>query len=853
MEHRNITGLDALHPFSIRQAIDPGAIGADKGWYDTSVSPPRLRIRNATNTGWEDPQAQGSAMRAFATTAARDAFYTAPVGEELAWNRQTGFIQRRDAVLARWLNDGVTGGAGPLVRASSKGAWGDGAHNDRQALIDMDTAAATVGRGEVNAGLYRVDANMSFSNHLTLTDNAVLQPNVGVNIDINGEFDASLQKHFDLSLGGTVKFTNNKTVTVFYLEHWGVVGDGVTDDTAAFNACLAAIPNNAVLRPLPRRKFLCGTLVLSGRFQVEIDSGLKAGYDDGVPEILYNGAAGGFPFVLDRCRKCRVTGLNITINRVGHEAGTGFLLSGYGTRDYNNVDTGINLGIGSICSITYCKVFNAFNTDCQAVDICRYATIQNQEYHHVEHCLLFNGDSFLRFAFISVGAGSVNFTVTGVTTLTAGDVGKRIRILKAGAVAGGVNRALDTTIATVTDATHGTLTVAAVAAVVGIQSLIGENKGSGIRIGPNSNAKRQTIRDNQCNSWFAGINCLNGGFQAYENSLSVCENAIRISGAAEPTFDVGTNSELCLRQVWIDGMGGAGGMATHKTFGGRFDPEWCMDAFLANDANTGPLVIEMCSFENRITDGAYLFRAQQFWGIKVKGIIFGTGGDFPDNRMWDPLNARTGEWQETYGGGPFVDWRSHRFQMGLSVEAYQIDMAGLGPLVLFRRTNAGEVQAQAVAAKSISLPWLGGAGEQVSWQGGMNELGRHPGGVPYYDFDSPGIVISTGHTLAAETVHYRVGPAQLTGGSGLQKDVGLRIHPLLIAGVGLADAVDQQGPNDHVRLNGLVKIGAKNAAPVDADIANSQITFYLDEAGSNLKVRIRQSGGGYKTSTIAMV
>lgn len=49
------------------------------------------------------------------------------------------------------------------------------------------------------------------------------------------------------------------------------------------------------------------------------------------------------------------------------------------------------------------------------------------------------------------------------------------------------------------------------------------------------------------------------------------------------------------------------------------------------------------------------------------------------------------------------------------------------------------------------------------------------------------------------------------------------------------------------------RLPAPNAAPTDADISNNYATFYLDEAGAALKVRVRKSDGTYLTGTIALV
>jgi hypothetical protein len=52
IEHKDITGADALHPFAEVAASDPGAIGAYKGWIDTSVTPHVLKYRNGANSAW---------------------------------------------------------------------------------------------------------------------------------------------------------------------------------------------------------------------------------------------------------------------------------------------------------------------------------------------------------------------------------------------------------------------------------------------------------------------------------------------------------------------------------------------------------------------------------------------------------------------------------------------------------------------------------------------------------------------------------------------------------------------------------------------------------------------------------
>jgi hypothetical protein len=50
-----------------------------------------------------------------------------------------------------------------------------------------------------------------------------------------------------------------------------------------------------------------------------------------------------------------------------------------------------------------------------------------------------------------------------------------------------------------------------------------------------------------------------------------------------------------------------------------------------------------------------------------------------------------------------------------------------------------------------------------------------------------------------------------------------------------------------------VTSSAPAAAPTDGNLANGQISFYLDESGNNLKVRVRYSDGTLKTGTLAVL
>lgn len=51
--HKALTGADAVHPAAFVQSADPGAVGPNLQWIDTTTGPPYiLKLRNAANTAW---------------------------------------------------------------------------------------------------------------------------------------------------------------------------------------------------------------------------------------------------------------------------------------------------------------------------------------------------------------------------------------------------------------------------------------------------------------------------------------------------------------------------------------------------------------------------------------------------------------------------------------------------------------------------------------------------------------------------------------------------------------------------------------------------------------------------------
>lgn len=52
VEHSNLTGATAIHPAAYIQSSDPGAVGANKLWIDTTTTASVWKRRNSINTAW---------------------------------------------------------------------------------------------------------------------------------------------------------------------------------------------------------------------------------------------------------------------------------------------------------------------------------------------------------------------------------------------------------------------------------------------------------------------------------------------------------------------------------------------------------------------------------------------------------------------------------------------------------------------------------------------------------------------------------------------------------------------------------------------------------------------------------
>lgn len=85
--HKNLTGDEAIHPAAYITASDPGAVGADKLWIDTTTDPPVLKRRNSTDDGWVTFLDPSSIAASPASVSSQTASYTLVLGDANTWVR----------------------------------------------------------------------------------------------------------------------------------------------------------------------------------------------------------------------------------------------------------------------------------------------------------------------------------------------------------------------------------------------------------------------------------------------------------------------------------------------------------------------------------------------------------------------------------------------------------------------------------------------------------------------------------------------------------------------------------------------------------------------------------------------
>lgn len=124
-----------------------------------------------------------------------------------------------------------------IPSAKDFGATGDGTTNDR----DYINAADTAGDFIVPSGTYLIGSNLTISNNIIFLPGAVLKPDTGVTLTINGTISAGDYQIFDLSSSTSIAFGTQRESLITW---FGAVADnGTTDNSTAIQSCIDAMGN----------------------------------------------------------------------------------------------------------------------------------------------------------------------------------------------------------------------------------------------------------------------------------------------------------------------------------------------------------------------------------------------------------------------------------------------------------------------------------------------------------------------------------------------------------------------------------------------------------------------------------
>ncbi len=116
-------------------------------------------------------------------------------------------------------------------------------------LQDAITAIGTTNKKilRIPAGAWAITSDLTIPANITVKveSGVVLNIATAKTLTINGSLDAGPYQIFSWTGSGKVKFASTSPQVNFYPEWWGAVGDGVTDDIAAFNAAVACAYNSS--------------------------------------------------------------------------------------------------------------------------------------------------------------------------------------------------------------------------------------------------------------------------------------------------------------------------------------------------------------------------------------------------------------------------------------------------------------------------------------------------------------------------------------------------------------------------------------------------------------------------------
>lgn len=568
-----------------------------------------------TITGLKAPGFK-TAQSAFMTTAERDAFFAGILaGNELASNNQTGYVERFDAPSGEWRPEGVTGTAGPLIRTRSKGAKGTGGVNDRQAILDTDTAVAAFGGiAQHDPGTYRIDAALALVGAQHFVPGAKLRPALGVNVDVQGPFGDAPDGVFDTSLGGTFSFWNNTNIKEFKPQWWGILGKGAPE-SALMAKMISMLPDGAEVRFSMNMNV---RLDQTPGFNIPGRTGIKF-IGTGDPRIgdftystfTYTGPAGGTMCFLDTDMFCHVRGFKMVP----------------GNCDIVFELDKLNYGhIGTNCVVEQNLILNNGRPNFHGVRISE-TVFSNHEYHEIRNNVLRGYGLKWRFNNEVSGSSAVNPTflssVSAIfvnnTIALGGMIGARVYIEGAGAA----GARLETTIASVTD-THNIVLADPILTTITNKSIaISTTQGVGIRCWGSSNTHAIQLIHNDISNYKHCIEWSGGSFQASANQTFESDVNWYIGGNSLPCHIDGDNCENSFQHFRVLALN-----APIIVRNIRLGLGMAMPGALIQNDSFRPMLFEAVTLENTLPPGSTVFGvAQDFYpGVFAVDGLVSTGG-----------------------------------------------------------------------------------------------------------------------------------------------------------------------------------------------------------------------------------
>lgn len=744
-----------------------------------------------------------------ASAAARDALIPAPIVNMRVERSDTGSRERYDGT--DWRAEGVLRSAGPFIATTSKAGFvGDGVNDDSVALAAADVSAVASG------GLHELDLSAAptrvFVNS-NLVLNARFRPNsaatariyVGAGKTLTiADMEAGDYGVFDPTAPGTVVLPNRQVVNPMW---GGVIGDNAHNEIPALNFVVASIGDNSTVE-FPGHL----TMRLDSAWQIAARSGLRfrsrlSPHPNGgnAATFTWNGGVTGAMVQLFSSDHCSIGELF---------GGFFFNLGSRGAGNYATTAIDIDLTGTNGVTGTRCQVLgNLFNTTngpvTNAYQVVRISitSAQNQEYHDIIGNVFFTpSDRVGSNITVTIAGGTLgSFQVTaGAPAMDGTYVGRRFRIA-----------GLDTTIATVTDGTHGTLTVAAAGAVTNTPALLGQCYGTGVQIGPSSNSKGHQIAHNSFTGPAKCIYQQNGSHLSFRNNFSSIGDCIVLDNGTEPTNDFYSNMEHAERYVVAGNVHAMPfkvdssrlGAADHMApgFGWiqsynavytiqnitvddpmRLDGGGVAQTFVHNFANFS---VYMTSIGNKYNPG---ITAQQW------GLLDATG-----HVAWP--NAGIAILSEAFIGLPSVP-----FVSGLEGAFTKVsNSANRAAVTGYGEAQGGTPTMIGVRGVGENATGAGSAGILVGVQGevGTQNIWSVFAAAAYAVRGLLPTVLATGGSLLRASALKAESPAPITGGAHITDCHGVDIDPIAATGITNPYGVRQRGTGDLNVLAGDTAFG----------------------------------------------